>query len=1266
VNNLIPRFIYEQFQNGCFSGHFNAASLSIDISGFTTLTEELIQHGLEGAEVLANTMQTVFDPLLEAVMGCGGIVTGFAGDAFTALFPTEGHEPAVYEMALLAGHFIQQHFEQQPVQQTPLGTFSFAVRVGLGAGEVEWGILQGSGEEPLHTYYFRGTAVDACAEAEHQAGVGEFILSPEAAGVLGNLVETAPVSESYLQVTGLKQPLPPIPPASRWQSDPEFLLNFFPPGLVYLAARGEFRPVVTTFLQIKGVTTQQDVARLITLVFSLVAQYGGILARFDFGSKGCTLVLFWGTPVSFENNIVRALECLLDLRQNLEDQRAPDSSQPEASALDFRAGVTYHVMYAGRVGGSWQSEHSCYGRGVNLAARLALKAQWGDIYLDQAVQVEAQTAFIVESKGEQLLKGFADPQPAYSLLGRQQVYSVIYEGDLVGRQAEIARLHQFLQPLWANPPRFAGLLTVYGEPGIGKTRLLYELQQQTAAQARWLLCPCDEVLRQSLNPFKQFLKGFFDQTPANGTAANRRAFERAFARTLVEFQGVADPRQAPIIEELRRTKPILAGILDLPVPGDLWEQLDPQLRFRNMLQAFKNLVKGLSLLQPLVLFIDDLQWMDNDSEEMVRSLSRNIDSFPMAIVCTSRYPDGDERPSSILTASQHAETLDLDVMSWNGIRGIAEKVLGATVTERVVDFLLAKTNGNPFFVEQLSLSLKEQGHLAAQPPGYDLSVGVAANIPTSISGVLIARLDRLPLPVKEIVQRAAVLGFQFEVPVLQQMLRDEKRLPRRMQTAVQAAVWLALSEIDYIFKHTLMREAAYNMQLRARLREGHRLAAQAYQRLYQDELGPYYGHLAYHYEHAGQTAQMLDFLERAGEYASEQYANEMALGYYDKLLATILPPAKTLTIKRKKAQVWYQMGRYQDVVSELEKSVAESLTLGDRQVECELKAKLGEVLWRRREKERSLEVSLAARALAEELGDRRLLGFILKNIGVAEHMHGRVAAALEYHEQARRLLAEAGDRDEEAVVLNSIAVICWQDGNLAGSLAANTEARRIQEAIGSRRGLASSLNNIGIIHRAQGDPVTALACYEQALAIATELGAPLIRCNIEDSIANAYASQGKYSLAHHYHEKALATTEELEIPFWRANFLASRMETFWLEGRPAEAVVLSEELLALATRIKQPALVFTAELMGAKCLALREPAEAIARLEGLLAAAGEEAFVDREQKANLHDELWHLYRQKQPETAEIHRREARRLYELLYEQMPVIKYKERLAILSAA
>src|SRR5690606_6280539 len=148
------------------------------------------------------------------------------------------------------------------------------------------------------------------------------------------------------------------------------------------------------------------------------------------------------------------------------------------------------------------------------------------------------------------------------------------------------------------------------------------------------------------------------------------------------------------------------------------------------------------------------------------------------------------------------------------------------------------------------------------------------------------------------VQTAAVLGFQFELHILQQMLHDEARLPQRIRAASQAAIWTAMSEIEYIFKHALMRQAAYEMQLHARLRETHRLAAQAYETIYHADLSPYYATLAYHYEQAQSRDQMLLYLEKAADHAAAHYANEAALTFYEKLLTASLPPRHALTIAK--------------------------------------------------------------------------------------------------------------------------------------------------------------------------------------------------------------------------------------------------------------------------------------------------------------------------------------------------------------------------------
>ncbi|MEZ4645647.1 MAG: AAA family ATPase [Chloroflexota bacterium] len=836
---------------------------------------------------------------------------------------------------------------------------------------------------------------------------------------------------------------------------------------------------------------------------------------------------------------------------------------------------------------------------------------------------------------------------------------------MVGRQQELAQLQQFLRPL--HSAHFAGLLVCLWRAGIGKTRLLYELQQQTAAQAQWLFCPCDELLRQSLNPFKECLANFFNQSSAAAPTANQHAFAAKFDHFLTQLAAAPDPRQEAIRDELRRSQSILAGMLNLPEPGALWIQLDSRLRFENMLRTFKAFVKGLSLLQPVILFMDDLQWLDEDSRRLLQTLTHNVDSFALAVVGTSRYLDGDRQVKPELVIGQPIATLDLHDLNREGIHGLAEKVVGGAVTDQVVDFLTEKTEGNPFFVEQLCLGLKERGQLtvgetAVSPILYDLTGDILADIPTSISGVLIARLDRLPLPVKEVVQTAAVLGFQFDAHILQQMLLAETRLPRWLKAAAQAAIWTAISEIEYIFKHALMRQAAYEMQLHARLRESHHLAAQAYQHIYQDDLAPYYGHLAYHYEQAGAETETLLYLEKAADYAADQYANETAVTLYDKLLTAPISPVQALHIQRRKAEVLYNMGRYQAAIDLLESGIAENNAIGDRHMACVLHTYLGQVLWRRRDKVRSLAVSLQAKQLAEELGDQRQLGIILGNIGVAEHMHGRVAAALACHEQACAALQAVGDQRELARLLNSTAVIRWQDGDLAGSLAANLEARRLQEAINHRQGLANSLNNIGVVYKDQGDLPAALAYYEQALALATELGAPLIMSHAQNNIASTYALQGNYAAAHHYHQLALAMTDELDVPYWRVHFSESRMETFWREGRTAEAAAASEKLLALAEQIKQDKFIFFARFMAARCLAETDPATAVTQLTQLLADATEENHEARERKAQLLDALWQIQKEHQPTAAVAYRQEAMRLYQQLYERMPASRYQERLAV----
>ena len=362
TQNLVPTFIREQFALQQFSGHFDCVSLFVDISGFTRVTETVMQQGDVGAELLADAMQAIFEPLVGSVYEHGGFITGFAGDAFTALFL--GNDLDTYRRALAASLYIQAHMENHAVWETPYGVFSFAVKQGMADGDVEWGILQPEQDESLQSestlknhYFFSGSAIDDCSAAEHRARGGEIIISQSVQAMLQDLTQIEHVDGAFFRLLQVhakeqaqKRMIGRVPPphsseiSSQQSNDP-----FVPSEIRQQTTHGEFRPVVTLFLNLRNVYTMQTLTDFVQSIFHLQAQYSGYLNTIDFGDKGCTLLLFWGMPTSFENNISRALDFVLALKRTY-----PDS---------FRAGITYRTMYAGFVGASIRQEYSCYGRG---------------------------------------------------------------------------------------------------------------------------------------------------------------------------------------------------------------------------------------------------------------------------------------------------------------------------------------------------------------------------------------------------------------------------------------------------------------------------------------------------------------------------------------------------------------------------------------------------------------------------------------------------------------------------------------------------------------------------------------------------------------------------------------------------------------------------------------------------------------------------------------------------------------------------------------
>lgn len=1114
IHNLVNHFSLGKYASGESGGRFDCTALFIDISGFSTITSTLMQHGQHGAEVLAIVMRAIFEPLVHSVYEQGGFIVGLAGDAFTALFPGVEVQDALHGMA--AAWSMQSHMVVNAHQKTPYGEFIFAAKVGLAYGETYWGILT-SENQARAIDYFQGSAIDGCAAAEHLAGSGEIILSPRLYTLLSEWVEVIPASDHY-RVTGINRPLPAPQAIDVPLPDLELMARFYPRSLLEQEISGEFRQTVNVFISLPTVRTEAQLRIFMRSFFALQDQYGGLLNRLDFGDKGTNVLLFWGVPTSYENDIARALNFVLGLQMQ--------------TSIPLHAGITYRIAHAGFIGSELREEYTCFGLGVNLAARYMMAAPRGEIWVDVEVAKRAGGKFELELEGEMSFKGFSEKQPVYTLLEHKEGTEAFFRGKLVGRQDELAQLRKFVAPLWDG--QYAGILVVWGEAGLGKSRLVHAFQHSElfeATEVQWALCQSDQIVRTSLNPFRYWLRHYFNQSHTQSEARNKRSFNQQLDNLIAETD---DPTLA---QELDRTRSFLGALIDLYWPDSLYEQLDPKGRFGNALEGLEALIKAESLRQPLILYLEDANWLEADTitflQQLTHHLQSNATAYPIALLLTSR-PD----PSlaelgtgqGLLGVEVAYEEIDLAQFSRHDLVDLAEDVLGAPAAPSLVELLLTRAEGNPFFAEQTILYLKEQELLRRDGSGR---LGVPPlserELPTDVSAMLVARLDRLTQEVKSVVQTAAVLGREFEVQLLAKILRDDDRIQLKVHQAQEATIWFPLSELRYMFKHILLRDAAYTMQLRARRQKLHQLAAEGIESLYATDLAPHYGDLAYHYDQSDLTVQACLYLEMAGERAKTQGASLEARRFFDRALE-LLPPED----REARWRVMVSRNEVLSILGETETRAIEDRRLVSLALEMRDDDRLAHAYHRQAytfsvigQYRSALEVNDLALIYASCSGDRHLEALALGLKVIYLSTLGEMQAASATAAEALACAQEVGDDETLARTLHNVATHYIDTGDLSRALHLHNQQVEIIHRLRNLTGEVVGLANIGYIYIMLGLPEVGRAKLERSLELAEMTGNRHTSALNRLNLGLAYYRSADYQVARESMETALLAFSEI-------------------------------------------------------------------------------------------------------------------------------------------
>ncbi len=1100
------------------------------------MTDALMGQGRDGAEVLAVMMGAVFDPLVEAIFGQGGQITGIAGDSISALYPADDDAAEAARRALASAAAIQKALASRSVFETPYGGFRISARIGLGSGAASWGILRSRAGDTA-TYYFRGDAVEEAARAEGHALPGETLLSERIRHQLGALVETEQQGDLHL-LKKTASDLPAMQPVKLPDIDLEPASAFVPAQVLTQNLRGEFRQTVDLFVRIAG-PKEPDLEEFAGTVLELRGRYGGLIDRIDYGDKGCSLMIVWGAPTANENDIDRALGFILDLQKE--------------SRIPLSAGMTYYTSHAGYVGSRLFEAYTAYGWGANLAARFMMSAAENEVWLDERIYQRMRERYRADFVAEQSFKGFAQKQKVYVLRGRKSGPEAFFHGKMVGREAALELLTEFMAPLWEG--KYAGVAGIWGEAGMGKSRLVYEFRRSAAMAAKtclWAVCQCDEIVRRSLNPFRYWLARYFEVAADEPQAARLEKF----VRRLDELAAAVG--KSELAGDLKRGRTFLAGLIDLEWPDALADQLDAQGRYDNTILALMSLLKAESLRRPLIMVVEDAQYLDEDSKAFVPRLKRALAAdpipHPIAILMTTRW-QGTKVLMEEDLVDRHVE---LDALDPQSLSELCRDFLNGPANSSLIHLIQERSEGNPFFTEQTLRLLQEQDLLERDVAGeWGIKDAAAARpIPTDIRTMLLARLDTLPGQVKEVIQAASVLGRAFEIPVLSRMVESGNLLQDGVSAAEAAAIWSPLSGSRYIFNHALLREMAYQMQLQSRREELHARAYTALKEHYGADARHHYADLAYHSEQAKLKGEARRCLVLAGDAARDEYQNAQALDLYQRALALIPQEeqAERYRLHRECEKIVTELGRLPEQTREIEALAALAEAMGQPGEKAEVILLRSQLAGSTGDYGKSEELAERARELALGADRSDILVGAYTSLVHACYRRGLYKEAIEHGERGVKAARQKDAAPEEATFLNMLGLAFLDMKNPSTARTYFEQSLTLFRSQRQMRGIARVLSNLGLVAGYQGNYTAALEAHEQALRIAREIGERSVEGIQLGNIGWISGLLGNYPKAQAHVGQALQIAREVGDRY---------SETFWLINLSSYAAALGESDAAI-------------------------------------------------------------------------------------------------------
>lgn len=1144
----------------------HGAALFADISGFTPLTEALADElgSQRASELLTGHLNRVFHAVIAELDRFGGDVIYFSGDAITCWLDRDDGLRAVASAFAMLDAIRREGEITSPGGQI----FQLGLKVAIAVGDARRFVV-GDPEIQLIDG-LAGSLVDRIAAAEQLASAGEVVLDGESLGALADriAVEELRDGDDGPRVAVVGELLVDVPEVHHDHGAVVLHEEITRPWLlpaVYerlLTGRGEFlaelRPAFPFFVKFAGIDYDEDesaIRKLDEFVQSaqrILSRYGGNVLQLTIGDKGANLYGVFGTPFAHEDDAARACAAGLEVRDLVSS----------TAARDIQIGITHGRLRSGTYGHVDRRTFVCLGDAVNLSARLMSKAPPGQIYVSELVRRLAGRGFTWSKLAPLRLKGKAHPIDAYVLIGTSGVRSrrvIRYVLPMVGRDAELSALGARLEDAAGGRGRTVG---ISAEAGMGKSRLIAEFVRD--ARRRGIVVAFGECqsfgTTTSYAVWREIWRTLLRVPESMPGSEQIEALERALAEI--------DPALVP-------RAPLFDAVLGLTIPDtELTRSFDPKLRKASLEDLLARCLRAMSRSEPLVLVLEDCHWLDPLSRDLLDVVARTVEHGRVLLVLAYRpeaaLPQGLALAELPAIEEVRLEALDGAAMT-DVVRAKFEQLFGDAdaVSEPLLDLVVSRAQGNPFYGEELLNYIDEQ-----EADVSDEALLRSLELPGSLHSLVLSRIDTLSEAPRRTLKVASVVGRAFRAPLLPGAYPelgaiDEVRAHLGTLRSLDLVNPDREDDESYLFKHAVTQEVAYEsipFALRAELHgdvgryiEGHE----------PDSVERNLDLLAHHFWLSDDEQRKRLYLRRAGDAAKAAYANAAALEYYERL-APLVDEGERVSVLLDLGTVLEIVGRWVDARHVEMDALELAESSGDESSKAWCETALGEVARKQGAFDEAHEWLERARTSFADLGEEEGVGRVLHLEGTLAAQQGDTALARERYEASLEIREALGDRSSMAAMLSNLGIMAEWEGDYELGLGLHERALSLRRELGDRWAIAVSMTNVGMVAMRREQAADALEPFQEAMRLYREVGDLWSVALAHHNLANAARTLGDYPEARSQYAAGIGIYRDYGDRWALAQLMEDVAVLAALTAEPKRALLLIGSAESLREEIGSP------------------------------------------------------------------------------------------------